>query len=455
MGRPHLLFVPYPAQGHVMPIMELAHNLVDLGFKITVANPESTHNRLVASTSNNVDEEDHIHMVAIPDGIETGKDIHEDVEKLYDAMEILMPRHLEDQIRKINESNNSDDRITCIITDEHMGWVFVVAKKMSIRGVAFWPASAVQLALKLRIPKLIEDGIITSEDGTVTKHQLIHLSPTVPAMSTAHFMWQCMATSAFQQKTIFELLVRNNRRINLADYLICNSFYELEPTTFSLVPNMKPLGPFFGSGRLAQFWPEDLTCLSWLDQQPPRSVIYVAFGSLTVFDKRQIEELALGLELSGQPFLWVVRPDLIDGGTDVFPDGFEARVASRGRMICWAPQREVLVHPSIACFLSHCGWNSIMEGLSVGVPFLCWPFFYDQPLNKAYICDVWKIGIGFNQDESGIISREEIQTKIVALLANAEIKGNALKLKEIAMKNVSREGASSKNFEEFVQWLKI
>ncbi|KAF9624167.1 hypothetical protein IFM89_008105 [Coptis chinensis] len=138
--------------------------------------------------------------------------------------------------------------------------------------------------------------------GMLLKNQMIQLCPSMPAMNTAHFAWLCMGDSA-SQKSIFNLLASNNRAVKLADCVICNSFYELEPSVFTLLPNLKPIGPLFGSNRLAHFWPEDSTCLSWLDRQPAKSVIYVAFGSYTIFDKQQFEELALGLELSGKCFL--------------------------------------------------------------------------------------------------------------------------------------------------------
>ncbi|KAF9624164.1 hypothetical protein IFM89_008102 [Coptis chinensis] len=345
----------------------------------------------------------------------------------------VMPGHFEKLIKKINESKDGDDKIACVIADQTLGWALEVAEKLSIQRAVFWSSSAVLLALTLHIPKLIEDGIINTE-GIPLTNQMIHLSTTMPAMKTGHFVWACFGDSDLQ-KTIFKLMFDNTPSTKLANYIICNSFYELEPSAFNLVPNLKPIGPLLASSRLAHFWPEDLTCLSWLDQQPAKSVIYVALGSFTVLDKRQFDELALGLELCGQRFLWVVRPDLTNDGTDSYPDGFETRVCSRGRMVGWAPQREVLAHPSVACFLTHCGWNSTLEAISVGVPLLCWPYFADQNLNKEYICEIWKIGLGLKPDENGLISRDEFKTKVVGLLGNEEIKTSAMELKEIAMKN--------------------
>jgi hypothetical protein len=286
---------------------------------------------------------------------------------------------------------------------------------------------------------------------------MIQLAPTMPAMDTANFVWACLGDFT-TQKIIFDLMVKTNEAAKMADRIISNSAYDLEPGAFSLAPNILPIGPLLASNRLGDqlgyFWPEDSTCLKWLDQQPPKSVVYVAFGSFTVFDKTQFQELAQGLELSSRSFLWVVRPDITTETNDAYPEGFQERVATRGRMVGWAPQQKVLSHPSISCFLSHCGWNSTMEGVSNGVPFLCWPYFADQFLNETYICDVWKVGLKFDKNKCGIITREEIKNKVETVISDEKIKARAAELKRLAMQNVGEAGYSSENFKNFIEWIK-
>jgi UDP:flavonoid glycosyltransferase YjiC (YdhE family) len=152
--------------------------------------------------------------------------------------------------------------------------------------------------------------------------------------------------------------------------------------------------------------------------------------------------------------LWVVRPDITTETNDAYPEGFQERVATRGRMVGWAPQQKVLSHPSISCFLSHCGWNSTMEGVSNGVPFLCWPYFADQFLNETYICDVWKVGLKFDKNKCGIITREEIKNKVETVISDEKIKARAAELKRLAMQNVGEAGYSSENFKNFIEWIK-
>lgn len=105
--------------------------------------------------------------------------------------------------------------------------------------------------------------------------------------------------------------------------------------------------------------------------------------------------------------------------------------------------------------MSHCGWNSTLEGVQNGIPFLCIPYFADQFINKTYICDVWKIGLGFELEEHGVISRLEVKMKIDEIMRdNGEFKKRAIKIKEIVMKNVVKDGISYENLSKFVNWIK-
>ena len=290
------------------------------------------------------------------------------------------------------------------------------------------------------------------------KDELICLAKDIPAISSNRLIWSCPGDPTTQE-TFFGLSCKIILDINLSNLILCNSVYELDSSACDLIPNILPIGPLLASdlpGHYAgNFWPQDHTCLSWLDKQPAGSVIYVAFGSLAILSQHQFNELALGMELVGRPFLWVVRSDFADGSAAEFPDGFIERVAENGKIVSWAPQEEVLAHPSVACFLSHCGWNSTMDGLAMGVPFLCWPYFADQFHNQSYICDQWKVGLGLNPDENGFISRHEIKKKIEILVSDEGIKGNAKKLKEMARNSGSEEGGSSyKNFKTFIETIK-
>ncbi|KZV42770.1 hypothetical protein F511_07467 [Dorcoceras hygrometricum] len=453
MGNPHVIAIPYPAQGHVIPSMECSLWLVKNGIKVTLVNTEFNHKRVVESLQESEKIRGTINMVCIPDGLEPWED-RNDLGKLTLGITRVMPGELEALIRRINESEV--DEITCVLADCGLGWALEVAERIGLRKKAlFWPAAAAVLALSFNLPKLVDDGVIDN-DGRPLKNEMVELSPTIPLMNPSSFIWTCIGDQT-TQKIVFDVLVKTNQAVKLADWLICNSSHDLEPGAFSLFPNISPVGPLLARNRLGKsvgyFWPEDSSCLTWLDQQAANSVIYVAFGSFTVFDQTQFVELALGLELTNMPFLWVVREDTVAGAEKAYPKGFKQTVQGQGHTVTWAPQQQVLSHPSIACFVSHCGWNSTVEGLSNGVPFLCWPYFADQFLNQDYICDKWEIELRLDKDESGIIRSGEIENKIQLLLNGGIYKERALNLQARAMDSAT-QGISRNNFNNFIEWIK-
>lgn len=144
---------------------------------------------------------------------------------------------------------------------------------------------------------------------------MFQFEPTMPIMNSSNLVWTSMGNLTMQ-KLIFDMMVHNNKAMKSADWLICNSTYDLEPGAFKLAPEIVPIGPLLFSNCLelstlppeaepsisskespnsqaGSFLPEDFTCLNWLDQQPLCSVVYVAFGSTTIFNEAQFQELAL------------------------------------------------------------------------------------------------------------------------------------------------------------------
>ncbi|XP_078179730.1 UDP-glycosyltransferase 83A1-like [Carex rostrata] len=453
MATAHVLMLPVPCQGHVIPMMELSHSLVEHGIKVTFVNTEFSHARVLQALSNKESDLKGINLVSIPDGLHPNDD-RNDLGLLVEGFTKFMPGYLEELIRENNAKG--EDKIKWLIADENMGWSFSVAKKMGVRIACFWPAAAASLAIILLIPKLIDDGVI-DEKGWPARDKVLQLAPKMPPIHSSQLSWN-EAGDPKGQPTIFKLFNDNNKNIELAEIIVCNSFYEIESGAYTLFPKILPIGPLLPdlkfSKSLGLFWPEDTTCMKWLDKQPPKSVVYVAFGSFTIFSGAQFKELAHGLELTGRPFLWVVRPDFTTGLSKEWVNQFEEINKEKGRIISWAPQQRVLAHESVACFISHCGWNSTLEGVRNGLPFLCWPYFTDQFCNQSYICNVWKNGLKMEADESGIVSRARVRDKVEELVASEEIARRVQELKELAWKNLSEGGTSCENFKNFVNLMR-
>ncbi|EXB38094.1 UDP-glycosyltransferase 83A1 [Morus notabilis] len=450
-NNPHALVVPYPAEGHIIPLLELSQRLVKGGLNVTFVSTEYIHEKVrEIMASKDYDMVEQINLALVKDGLSLEE--RKRPGKLSESVLKIMPGKVAEVIEQINGSSG-DQMITCVVADQSLGWALDIAERKGIKRAAFCPAAAAMLVQGFSIPKLIDEGI-TNKDGTLAKKQVIKLSPEMPAMDTSNLVWASLGNTDMQ-KYVFQLMVKNNTSVKKTDWLLCNSAYDLEPAAFKLAPQILPVGPLLSSHKYFKGSSSSTSsCLKWLDQHQPKSVVYIAFGSSTILEPTQFVELALGLELSNRPFLWVVRTDNND-----FPNGFLERVANntttnRGMVVKWAPQEKVLGHSSVGCFVSHCGWNSTVEGVSSGVPFLCWPYFADQFVNQSYVCDVWRVGLGFDRDENGVITRDEIRSKVERVMCDEEIKGMALELKKMAENSVKEGGSSTTNFKAFVEWIK-
>ncbi|GJN09849.1 hypothetical protein PR202_ga27894 [Eleusine coracana subsp. coracana] len=193
--------------------------------------------------------------------------------------------------------------------------------------------------------------------------------------------------------------------------------------------------------------------LAWLRRDlpvpPAASVLYVSFGSLASVSASDLVETAWGIAGSGRPFLWVLRPGLVNDASysQQLPDGFEAATRGRGVVVSWAPQEDVLAHPSVGGFWTHCGWNSTMEAVCAGVPMLCRPCFGDQMGNARYVEHVWRIGVELN----GELERGKVQTAIETLMGGDELRQRAKERRSRAAECVTETGSPSANVDKLVK----
>ncbi|KAL6978912.1 N-hydroxythioamide S-beta-glucosyltransferase [Sarracenia purpurea var. burkii] len=201
---------------------------------------------------------------------------------------------------------------------------------------------------------------------------------------------------------------------------------------------------------LSMFNPKTSACLSWLDDQPNQSVVYVSFGSVAELGSDQLEELAFGLRSTKYHFIWVVRsPE-----ESKLPQNFVAEAVESGNLVVpWCPQLEVLAHKAVGCFVTHCGWNSTLEALSLGVPMVAMPQWTDQNTNAKWVADVWGMGVRARPNDGGVVRREEVERCIREVMEGDrvdEIRQNAEKWRELAVQAVGEGGSSDKNINDFV-----
>ncbi|CAK7322792.1 unnamed protein product [Dovyalis caffra] len=199
---------------------------------------------------------------------------------------------------------------------------------------------------------------------------------------------------------------------------------------------------------LSLFKPDLGGCMDWLDSKETGSVVYVSFGSLAAIGYEQMAEIAWGLKGSDCYFLWVVR----ESEKEKLPSNFAQESSEKGLIVTWCSQLEVLAHKSVGCFMTHCGWNSTLEALSLGVPMVAIPQWTDQPTNAKYIVDVWQVGVKVKANEKGIVAKEDVERCIWEVMEGErgkEMRRNSEKWMGLAKTALAEGGSSDKNIVEF------
>lgn len=267
------------------------------------------------------------------------------------------------------------------------------------------------------------------------------------------------------EELMFDFMGSEAQKCLKSPSIVFNTFDELEHQVLEAIaskfPNIYTIGPLSLLSRQvphndlksfrSSLWKEDSMSLEWLDKQKHNSVVYVNYGSVAVVSEQHLKEFAWGLANSKHPFLWIVRPDVVMG-TDsvVLPEEFFEEIEDRGLIVNWCAQEKVLSHPAVGVFLTHCGWNSVLESISAGVPVICWPFFADQQTNCRYACTTWGIGMEVDHD----VKRDNIENLVKEMLEGDEgkkMRSNALAWKDKAMATTGIGGMSYQNFDRFIK----
>lgn len=462
---PHAIMFPYPTQGHINPMTQLSLRLVENGFFITFIHTEYNHARLLNNgSSNDVMSTPNLRFVAIPDGLPAEHArINQNVVEFMEAIEMLQAP-LESLIKNI--VSDTPHPVTCIVGDVVCGWVQDIADAVKLPRVVLWTTPVHANLAYCAQSLLMKEGIIPFT-GNERGSKLVTCIPGILPFRASELISFFQTEEASTDFLFQWCLTHFSDRPREAAWNLGNNIYELERPAIDAfgqqVQQFLPIGPLlphayftdetiFTSGT--SLWPEEIDCKEWLDKQKPGSVLYISFGSIVKMSFKQVEELEEGLEACGQPYLWVLRSDYI---------GVDRRAKSgRGLLVSWAPQLLVLKHKSVGAFMTHCGWNSIMEGMCGGVPILAWPGgFAEQKMNVRYVVEEWGVGMTFQQEDvegqredEKVILRKGIETAIKALMIGTQgesIKSKASHMQALASSAISPGGSSHKNLNFFVE----
>ncbi|XP_061371898.1 7-deoxyloganetin glucosyltransferase-like [Gastrolobium bilobum] len=468
--KPHALLIPFPIQGHINPFLKLAKLLHSKGFHITFVNSEFNHKRLLRSRGPNaLNGLPDFHFETIPDGLPpTNIDATQSIPDLCDSTRNNSFVPFINLISKLNDTKASHDAppVTCIISDGIMSFTIKASQQFGLPNILFWTHSACGFMSFKECKNLMERGLTPLKDANyLTNGHLDTIIDWIPGMKNITLRdLPGIYRTTDPNDILLDFVVEQVEAASKASAIILPTFDALEPDVLNALSTMFPklysVGPLellldqtsesrFESIK-CNLWKEESECLKWLDSQEPNSVLYVNFGSVIVMSPQQLVEFAWGLANSKKNFLWVIRPDLVKGEASIVPPEIVAEIKDKGLMVGWCPQEEVLKHPSVAGFLTHCGWNSTLESICNGVPLICCPFFNDQILNCRYICGEWAFGMEMNGDN---VKRDEVEKLVRELIRGEkgkEMKKKAIEWKKLAEEATNTNGSSFLNLEKLV-----
>ncbi|EXB30475.1 UDP-glycosyltransferase 76E2 [Morus notabilis] len=425
-----LVLVPFPYQGHISPMLQLGAALHSKGFSITIAH--------TICNSPNSQNHPNFSFLRLSDGLSDT-----DIESRGLAANLLaINDNCKESFQWSLEQLIMEDRktISCVISDELMYFAEDVANNLKILSIILRTTSAITSLARSFLLKLVEGGHVPlqgfASDELVARLPLLRFKD-LPCPLTENFKSFAVIVARAYNKRTCSAIIWNT--INCLEQSTLDQIQKESQVRIFAIGPMHKITPSISSSLIK----EDRSCISWLDKQPHNSVVYVSIsGSIASLYEKEVTEMAWGLANSKQAFLWAIRPGSIRGSDwiELLPNGFQDAVGDKGCIVSWAPQKEVLAHPAVGGFWSHCGWNSTLESLAQGVPMICKPCFGDQRVNARYASHVWKVGLELEEVERGEIAR--VVRRLILCEEGKEIRARAKKLKQ-KIDVSTRKGGSS------------
>ncbi|XP_023887463.1 mogroside IE synthase [Quercus suber] len=440
----HILVIPYSLQGHINPMLQFSKRLASKGPRVTFISTSRISKSIQAHESSSINFE------TISDGSEEVQDleiIDEKVKRFNSQVSQNLPKLIE-------KHNSSKYPPKFLAYDSILPWALNVARQSGLDGAPFFTQSCV-----------VNNIYYHAHQGTLQMPLEEASSTSLPSMPSLGI--NDMPSIFCDMESYpgeLNIVVSQFSNFQEANWLLCHTFDELEDEVINWMTSrwhFKTIGPAIPSIYLDKrleddkeyglnlFKPNMDTCMKWLDTKKIGSVVYISFGSMAALGEEQMVEITSCLKNSNCYFLWVVR----ESKWKKLPGNFLQEIVEKGLVVSWCPQLEVLAHKAIGCFMTHCGWNSTLEALSLGVPMIAMPQWMDQTTNAKYIMDMWKVGVRIKVDEKGIVTKEEIELCIREVIGGdrgKEMKRNLMKWMELAKEAVDKDGSSDKNIDEFV-----
>lgn len=472
----HFVLVPLLAQGHMIPMIDMARLFAGNGVITTLVTTHHNASRFESTIHRAKNLGLPIHLLEIPfPGQEMGLPLG------CENLDSVPSQHLTknffsamDKLQKPLEKYLEEQKPppSCIVSDKCLYWTSKTAQKFNIPRIVFHGMCCFSLLSSHNIKLHNSHHSVNSDTESFL----------VPGMPKRVEITKAQLPGAFVSLPDLDDIRDQMREAEERAYgVVVNSFSELEDgcvEAYSKATKKKVwcIGPVslcnretldkFERGNKASI--SEKICMAWLDSMKEESVLYASLGSQCRLVPSQLIELGLGLEASNHPFIWVIKTGERFSELEkwLLEDNFEERIQGRGLLIKgWAPQLLILSHPAIKGFLTHCGWNSTLEGVCSGVPMITWPMFAEQFLNEKFVVEILRIGVRVGvevavrwgeEEKVGVLVRKEDVKKAIEILMGGDEEGEsrrnrARELGGIARKAIEEGGSAHSNMSVLIQ----
>ncbi|KAF3795421.1 Flavanone 7-O-glucoside 2''-O-beta-L-rhamnosyltransferase [Nymphaea thermarum] len=436
--RPHVLMLPWLALGHVIPHIELAKRLTDRGLRVHLCSTSS----ILSSLKQRLQQESYSAIETIEIRLPPTPGLpshHESTSSL--------PSHLMVPLKKAFHS--CKPAITNILTtlnpdfivhDFFPPWISTLAAELHIRAIHFITFNASTICFYY---SFFTKGTTGDSPLRAIKLQDYESRYIDRLLRKEQAELEAMGGSPKSVETSESILIFKTARSvegKFLDYVQELTGKEAVPVGI-LVPHQQQKQYLSHDSHLP---PDETKFAEWLDARKGTSVIFVSFGSEYFMSREEIAEIALGLEMSEQSFIWVIRlareggeeeEDAVSKMERELPYGFLDRVKDKGMVVNgWAPQTTILSHPSTGGFLTHCGWGSLCEGMACGVPFVALPLSLDQPVNARLVVGELGLGVEVQRGSNGEFRRGKVAEAIRRVMVGEEREELRRRAKDMAEK---------------------
>ncbi|XP_020673919.1 cyanidin 3-O-rutinoside 5-O-glucosyltransferase-like [Dendrobium catenatum] len=457
----HILVACYPAQGHINPTLRLSKRLAhEAGVRITFSTAVNAHRRMFPNQEAGVLHDDLFAYIPYSNGYDDGFDpkIHDIRTTMYDSKQNgsrSLASIVDDQAAR-------GQPVTCIIYSFFMSWAAEIARERGIPSFLFWIQPATAFAVYWHYFHDYKSILAANVSDPLSVVNLPGLPPMrirdLPSFVTENSPEGPYAVFTPFIREMFEMLDTEISIQSSKPMVISNTADEMEASAIMSVAdevNIVGIGPLLEDTVEGSLFKSDdkKEYMDWLDRQEEKSVVYVSFGSISVLQKDQLEEIWKGLRRSGRPYLWVVRKDNRWEGQELEED--EDEEVKKGIVVEWCSQGRVLEHKAVGCFVTHCGWNSTVESLLCGVPTVAVPQWTDQLTNAWLMEKAWGTGVRAEVSKDGLMEADELRRCLEIVMGEGErpeeIRRKADMWKEKTRQATVAGGSSHRNLMRFVQ----